>query len=196
MNFWAPEDTRGWNWAVSDQKTNQNAHTWLNLIAFCEQRAVISFAEKMTGVVKHLFSWLYGRSDCTDVNHFRYEMPKETFHIMLTIRYPSLGGKGGGDADLSLVTSCRSLKMHTDHSIYQCPVQKTVNNARTNGKTRNITWSNWEGLKSVMKTHYFKPDQIRSGTGKSMFRLTWWKISFSPDVILCGWLGLKHQLTN
>ena len=22
------------------------------------------------------------------------------------------------------------------------------------------------------------------------------KVSFSPDVILCGWLGLKHQLTN
>ena len=30
----------------------------------------------------------------------------------------------------------------------------------------------------------------------------WWsfhlfmKVSFSPDLILCGWLGLKHQLTN
>ena len=23
-----------------------------------------------------------------------------------------------------------------------------------------------------------------------------WKVSFSPDIILCGWLGLKHQLTN
>ena len=22
------------------------------------------------------------------------------------------------------------------------------------------------------------------------------KVSFSPDMILCGWLGLKHQLTN
>ena len=22
------------------------------------------------------------------------------------------------------------------------------------------------------------------------------KVSFSPDIILCGWLGLKHQLTN
>ena len=22
------------------------------------------------------------------------------------------------------------------------------------------------------------------------------KVSFSPDVIICGWLGLKHQLTN
>ena len=22
------------------------------------------------------------------------------------------------------------------------------------------------------------------------------KVSFSPDIILCGWVGLKHQLTN
>ena len=99
-------------------------------------------AEKITGVVKHLFSWLYGRSDCTDVNHFRYEMPKKKFHMMLTIRYPALG-EGGGDADLSLVTPCRSLKMYTDHVIYQCPVQETVNNVRTNGETRNTAWSNW-----------------------------------------------------
>ena len=57
--------------------------------------------------------------------------------MMLTIRYPATG-EGEGDADLSLVTSCRSLKMHTDHVIYQCPVQKTVNNVRTNGKARNM----------------------------------------------------------
>ena len=96
-------------------------------------------AEKMTGVENLLFSWLYGLSDCTDVNHFRYEMPKETFRMMLTIRYPAMA-EGGGDADLSLVTPCRSLKMDTDHVIYQCPVQKTVNDIRTNGKTRNMAW--------------------------------------------------------
>ena len=22
------------------------------------------------------------------------------------------------------------------------------------------------------------------------------KVSLGPDIILCGWLGLKHQLTN
>ena len=86
----------------------------------------------MTGVVKHFFSRLHRRSDGTDVNHFRYEMPKETFRMMLTIRYPAMA-EGGGDADLSLVTPCRSLKMHTDYVIHQCPVQKTVNNVRTNG---------------------------------------------------------------
>ena len=57
--------------------------------------------------------------------------------MMLTIRYPAMG-EGGGDADLSLVTPCRSLKMHTDYIIYQCPVQKTVNNACTNGRPRNM----------------------------------------------------------
>ena len=57
--------------------------------------------------------------------------------MMLTIRYPAME-EGGGDADLSLVTPCRSLKMDTDHVIYQCPVQKTVNDIRTNGKTRNM----------------------------------------------------------
>ena len=57
--------------------------------------------------------------------------------MMLTIRYPAMG-EGGGDADRSLVTPCRSLKMHTDHVIYQCLVQKTVNNVRANGKTRNM----------------------------------------------------------
>ena len=107
------------------QKHPQLWETFLPL-GTCQQ-----IAEKMTGVVKHLFSWLYGRSDCTDENHFHYEMPKETFHMMLTIRYPAMG-EGGGDADLSLVTPCRSLKMDTDHVIYQCPVQKTINNARTN----------------------------------------------------------------
>ena len=55
---------------------------------------------------------------------------------MLTIRYPVVG-EGGEDADLSLVTPCRSSKMHTYHVIYQCPVQETVNNVRTNGETRN-----------------------------------------------------------
>ena len=43
-------------------------------------------------------------------------MPKETFHMMLTIRYPAMG-EGGGDADLSLVTPCRSLKMDRDLSL-------------------------------------------------------------------------------
>ena len=57
--------------------------------------------------------------------------------MMLTIPYPAIG-EGGGDADLSLVTSCRSLRLHTDHATYQCPVQKTVNNVRTNEKTRNM----------------------------------------------------------
>ena len=59
--------------------------------------------------------------------------------MMLTILDPAMG-KGGGDADLSLVTPCR-LRMHTDHIIYQCPVQKTVNNVRTNNKTRNMACS-------------------------------------------------------
>ena len=67
-----------------------------------------------------------------------------------------------------LVTIFWSLKMHTDHVIDQGPVQKTVNNVRTNGKTGSMAWSNWQGLKSI-KTHYFKPDQIKSGAGKSMF---------------------------
>ena len=89
-----------------------------------------------------LFSWLYGRSDCADVNHCRYEMPNETFHMMLTIRYPAMG-EGGGDADLSLVIPCRFLKMHTDHVIYRCLVQKTVNHVRTIGKTGNMAWSIW-----------------------------------------------------
>ena len=57
--------------------------------------------------------------------------------MMLTIRYPALE-EGGGDDDLSLVTPCRSLKIHTDHVIYQCPVQKTVNNVCSNGNTRNM----------------------------------------------------------
>ena len=57
--------------------------------------------------------------------------------MMLTIRYPAMGD-GEGDADLSLVAPCRSLKMHTAQAIYQCPIQKTVNNVRTNGKTRNM----------------------------------------------------------
>ena len=118
------------------QKHPQLWETFLPL-GTCQQ-----IAEKMTGVVKYLFSWLYGRSDCTDVNHFRYEMPKETFHMMLTIRYPAVG-KGRGDGDLSLVTPCRSLKLRTDRAMYQYPVQKTVNNVRTNGKTRNMAWSNW-----------------------------------------------------
>ena len=61
-------------------------------------------------------------------------MPKETFHM---IRYPAMK-EGGGDADLSLVTPCRSLTMHTDHVIYKCPVQKTAYNVRINGKTRNM----------------------------------------------------------
>ena len=56
---------------------------------------------------------------------------------LLTIRCPAMR-EGGGDADLIVVTPCRSLKMHTDHVIYQCLVQKTVNNVRTNGKTRNM----------------------------------------------------------
>ena len=51
---------------------------------------------------------------------------------MVTIRYPAMA-EGGGDVDLSLVTPCRSLILHTDYGIYQCPVQKTVNNVRTNG---------------------------------------------------------------
>ena len=37
--------------------------------------------------------------------------------MMLTIRYPAMG-EGEGDADLSLVTPFRSLKMHTDHVIH------------------------------------------------------------------------------
>ena len=41
MNFWGSEDTRGWNWAVFNQKTNPDAHTWQNITAFCEQRTVI-----------------------------------------------------------------------------------------------------------------------------------------------------------
>ena len=49
---------------------------------------------------------------------FRYEVPKETFQVMLTIRYLAMV-EGGGDADLSLVTPCRSFKMHTNHLIYQ-----------------------------------------------------------------------------
>ena len=57
--------------------------------------------------------------------------------MMFTIRYPAVG-EGGGDANLSLVTPCRSLKMHTDHVIYQFLVQKTVNNVRTNGKTGSM----------------------------------------------------------
>ena len=117
------------------QKHPQLWETFLPL-GTCQQ-----IAEKMTGVVKHFFSRLHRRSDGTDVNHFRYEMPKETFHMMLTIRYPAMG-EGGGDADRSLVTPCRSLKMHTDYVIHQCPVQKTVNNVLTNGKT-HMAWSNW-----------------------------------------------------
>ena len=61
--------------------------------------------------------------------------------MTLTIHYPAMG-EGREDADLSLVTPCRSLKMHTDQVIYQCPVQKTVNNVRTNGKTHNMAISN------------------------------------------------------
>ena len=57
--------------------------------------------------------------------------------MMLTIRYPAMG-EGGGAADLSLVTPWRSVKMHTEHVIYQRPVQETVNNVRTNGKTRSM----------------------------------------------------------
>ena len=57
--------------------------------------------------------------------------------MMLTIRYPAMG-EGGGDADLSLVTPCRSLKMDRDHVTYQCLVLMTVNNVRTNGITRNL----------------------------------------------------------
>ena len=117
------------------QKHPQLWETFLPL-GTCQQ-----IAEKMTRIVNTFFSWLYGRSKCTDVNHFRYEMPKETFHIMLTIRYPAVG-KGRGDGDLSLVTPCRSLKLRTDRAMYQYPVQKTVNNVRTNGKTR-MAWSNW-----------------------------------------------------
>ena len=55
--------------------------------------------------------------------------------MMLAIRYPAMG-EGGEDTDLSLVTPCRSLKMHTDHVIYQCLVQKTADKVRTNGKTQ------------------------------------------------------------
>ena len=58
--------------------------------------------------------------------------------MMLAIRYHAMG-EGGGDADLSLVTPCGSLKMHTDHVTNQCPVQKTANNVCTNSKTRNMT---------------------------------------------------------
>ena len=112
------------------QKHPQLLETFLPL-GTCQQTA-----EKMTGIVKHLFSW---RSDCTDVNHFRYEMPKATFRM---IRFPAMG-EVGWDADLSLVTPCRFLKMHTDHVIYQCSVQRTVNNVLTNCKTRNMAWSNW-----------------------------------------------------
>ena len=59
--------------------------------------------------------------------------------MMLAIRlgYPARG-EGGGDADLSLATPCGPLKMSTDHVIYQCPIQKTVNNDWANGKTRNM----------------------------------------------------------
>ena len=40
---------------------------------------------------------------------------------------------------------------------------------------------------TVFFTCVYTQDRIQ--TGISVFRL-------SPDVILCGWLGLKHQLTN
>ena len=73
------------------------------------------------------------RTDCTDENHFCHKMPRETFHMILAIRYLAMG-EGGGNTDLSLVTPCGSLKMHTDHDSKQC---------LTNGKTRNIAWSNW-----------------------------------------------------
>ena len=48
--------------------------------------------EGIMGVVKHLFSCLYGQSDCLDVNHFRYEnddqedVPHEVSHP-----YPAMG---------------------------------------------------------------------------------------------------------
>ena len=57
--------------------------------------------------------------------------------MMQTIRFSAME-KVRGDADLSLVTPCRSLKLRTDRAMYQYPVQKTVNNVRTNGKTRNM----------------------------------------------------------
>ena len=52
--------------------------------------------EKMMGVVKHFFFCLYKQLDPTDVSHFRYEMPEETFHLILAIRYPATG-EGVGD---------------------------------------------------------------------------------------------------
>ena len=68
------------------QKHPQLWETFLPLGA-CQQ-----IDEKMTGVVKHLFSWLYRRWDCTDVNHFRYEMSKKTF----LVNYPLSCYEGRG----------------------------------------------------------------------------------------------------
>ena len=56
------------------------------------------------------------QSDCTDADHVRYEMPTGTFHMVLAIRHPAMGEEGG-EADLSRVTSCASLKMHKNHVI-------------------------------------------------------------------------------
>ena len=56
------------------------------------------------------------QSDCTDSNHVRFEMPVETFHVVLAIRHPAMGEEGG-EADLGLATHCGSLKMHKNHVI-------------------------------------------------------------------------------
>ena len=38
------------------------------------------------------------------------------------------------------------------------------------------------GLTSLIEVHYLKTDQIESGAGQSMFRLSWWKV---PTIFIC-----------
>ena len=103
------------------QKHLQSWETFLPL------ETLQQIVEKMTWVVKHLFLltvWtvrLYRRKPFS-LWDAQGDVPHEVHHPL---------------------SCCRSWKMLTGHVIYQCPVQKTVNNVRTNGKTRNMAWSNW-----------------------------------------------------
>ena len=71
----------------------------------------------MTEVVKHLYTSVHDSQIVqTQTMSVINEMPTEAFHMVLAIRHPAMGEEGG-EADLSRVTSCASLKMHKNHVI-------------------------------------------------------------------------------
>ena len=59
---------------------------------------------------------------CVDVNLFRYDMPGQKFHIILSILSPSTIGRGEGRGGEGIMYACSlpaDLKMHMECAIYK-----------------------------------------------------------------------------